>query len=67
MTPEEFTEAIKALGMDNSSMARWIGRSRRTVQRYQYPLDDPRSSPIKPPLVRLIRHWLKERGIDTPE
>lgn len=67
MTPDEFTAALAALGMSNSSAARWLTRSRRTIQRYQYPSDDPRNSKIPQPVADVIRHWLKERGITTPE
>ena len=63
MTPEEFTKAKKALGFNNSSAARWLYRSRRTIIRYQYPADDPRNSRIPRPVVVVMRHWLKQRGI----
>ena len=67
MTPEEFGEALTALGMNNYSAARWLFRSRRTIQRYRYPADDPRNSRIPKPVEDVIRHWLTERGITTPE
>ena len=63
MTPEEFTKAKEALGLNNATAARWLVKSRRTIIRYQYPADDPRNSPIPRPVVDVIRHWLKERGI----
>ncbi len=63
MTPEEFTKAKEALGFNNSSAARWLYRSRRTIIRYQYPADDPRNSRIPKTIENVLRHWLKERGI----
>ena len=67
MTPEEFTKAKEALGLNNSSAARWLVRSRRTIIRYQYPADDPRNSPIPGPVVRTMMHWLEVRGITLDE
>jgi len=63
MTPEEFTKAKEALGFNNESLSMWLGRSRRTIQRYQYPADDPRNSSIPGPVVRTMMHWLEVRGI----
>ena len=67
MTPEEFRQAKEALGLNNSSAARWLVRSRRTIIRYQYPADDPRNSAIPGPVVRTMMHWLEARGITLDE
>jgi hypothetical protein len=63
MTPEQFRQAKEALGLNNSSAARWLVRSRQTIIRYQYPADDPRNSQIPGPVVTTMRHWLEQRGI----
>ena len=63
MTPEEFTKAKEALGLNNTNAAAHLVRSRRTIIRYQYPADDPRNSRIPRPVVVVMRHWLKQRGI----
>ena len=67
MTPEEFTRAKLALGLNNTNAAAHLVRSRRTIQRYQYASDDPRNSKIPELVVRVIRHWLENREITLEE
>lgn len=66
MTPEEFRQARALMGLTQEQMAEALGRSVRTVQRFQYDEDDPRNSRIPAGVAKLVRRWVsthtKRRG-----
>lgn len=59
MDRAEFLAALEVLGQDKTSIARNLGRSRRTVQRWTYPDGDERRTEIPQPVATLIRHWVR--------
>jgi len=56
MSPEEYLWAIKALGVDQAKIGRYLGRSERTSRRYARG-----ETPIPPAEVLLLRALLAHK------